>query len=580
MVLPQQFMDELRRRTQLSGIIGKHVKLSRAGSRLRGLCPFHQEKTPSFYVNDSEGFYKCFGCGVGGDAISFLREKEGLEFMEAVRRLADLAGMQVPAQAPADPEAKAKRDKSQAVLEDTMRYFQSCLAQAKGGVADYLKTRALDKETIETFALGYAPEKGLIEHLTKLNHTNEAMIEAGVARLSERDNSIYPYFRNRLMFPIMDRSGKVIAFGGRALAEGQNPKYINSAETPLFKKSAVLYGAHLARAKLKEGLPLLVTEGYMDAIAVNASGCAVAVAPLGTALSEDQISQLWQMTDVPILSFDGDAAGKAAALRVILRALPILKSGKSIRLMLLPQGSDPDDIIRQQGTETFTKLLGETVGLSDSLWNGLAEQHEVQGEGIKDTAKRTKFFTEIRECVKTIKNGAVRSALGDEIEGRIRAERDGIRGFSPQAVGFFHRGPLPKTKPDQRAKLILAILMEYPQLIVEYSEKLAMLAFRNSAMDKCRKVILGAVAQEQNLEKETLHDYLTECGFGNIKADALLKDTNYKYEDLISLLIDEAEERLLELLYMESITPRKRSPSPMERTGVNVDASASPAQSD
>ena len=561
MVLPQQFMDELRRRTQLSGIIGKHVKLSRAGSRMRGLCPFHQEKTPSFYVNDSEGFYKCFGCGVGGDAISFLREKEGLEFMEAVRRLADLAGMQVPAQAPADPEAKAKRDKSQAVLEDTMRYFQSCLAQAKDEVADYLKTRALDQETIEIFALGYAPEKGLIEHLTKLNHTNEAMIEAGVARLSERDNSIYPYFRNRLMFPIMDRSGKVIAFGGRALAEGQNPKYINSAETPLFKKSAVLYGAHLARAKLKEGLPLLVTEGYMDAIAVNASGCAVAVAPLGTALSEDQISQLWQMTDVPILSFDGDAAGKAAALRVILRALPILKSGKSIRLMLLPQGSDPDDIIRQQGTEAFTKLLGETVGLSDSLWNGLAEQHEVQTEdGIKDIAKRTKFLEEIRNAIKEIKNGGVRRAFSDEIEGRIGAMRQHLRGTSQRGGGFFRQGPLPKMNPDQRAKLILAILLEHPQLIAEYSEQLVMVGFRNSAMDKCRGAMLGAVAQEQDLNKETLHDYLTECGFGNIKTNVLLKGT--KYENLSSMLIDEAKKRLLELLHLESKTPRKKPTSP------------------
>ena len=576
MVLPQQFMDELRRRTQLSGIIGKHVKLTRAGSRLRGLCPFHQEKTPSFYVNDSEGFYKCFGCGVGGDAISFLREKEGLEFMEAVRRLADLAGMQVPAQAPVDPEAKAKRDKSQAVLEDTMRYFQSCLAQAKGSVADYLKTRALDQATIETFALGYAPEKGLIEHLTKLNHTNDVMIEAGVARLSERDNSIYPYFRNRLMFPIMDRSGKVIAFGGRALAEGQNPKYINSAETPLFKKSAVLYGFHLARSKLKEGLPLLVTEGYMDAIAVNASGCAVAVAPLGTALSEDQISQLWQMTDVPILSFDGDAAGKAAALRVILRALPILKSGKSIRLMLLPQGSDPDDIIRQQGKDAFTKLLGETVGLIDALWNGLAEQHEVQTEeGMRDTGKRTRFFSEIRECVRTIKNRGVMSALGDEIEGRIRAIRNSIRGFSPEPVGFFSQGPLPKIIRAKRTKVILAILLEHPQLIIDYYEELLNLKFRDSRMNKYLGAMLNAPAQEQNLDKEALHDYLTENKFGNIKNDVSLKDVKYA-DHLAWMLIDEAGERLIELLEIESKMLRPKSDPPIISAGNNPNASASP----
>ncbi|MEK9860712.1 MAG: DNA primase, partial [Alphaproteobacteria bacterium] len=322
MALPQHFMDELRRRTSLSQVIGRHVKLTKKGDRYLGLCPFHQEKTPSFHVRDGDGYYHCFGCGVSGDAISFLRDQEGLGFMDAVRQLADAAGMDVPASKPQDPEQAAKRSKSMVILDEAARQFQSALATGDNPAAAYLKNRGIDQSAIETFRLGFAPRSGLIEALKRFGHSPEEIIESGMARISDRDQSRYEMFRHRLMFPITDNRGQVIAFGARALTDDQKPKYLNSAESPIFQKKHVLYGMDLARVAVRQGLPLVVAEGYMDVIAIHQSGVAAAVAPLGTALTEEQIKLLWRMDDQPILCFDGDVAGKSAALKALIRSLP------------------------------------------------------------------------------------------------------------------------------------------------------------------------------------------------------------------------------------------------------------------
>ena len=568
MALPQQFMDELRRRTVLSGIVGKRVNLTKKGGRMVGLCPFHSEKTPSFHVRDDEGYYHCFGCGVSGDAITFLREKEGMDFMEAVRLLADMAGMEVPSSGPVDPEAAGRRDERLAAVDDAARYFQSALArevESGGAVAEYLARRGVEAGQREEFRLGYAPRQGHLEALAKAGHSPEVLLETGISRRSEKDNSVYPYFRHRLMFPIMDGRGRAIAFGARALDDDQQPKYLNSAETPLFQKKSVLYAAHLARPRVRDGLPLLVTEGYMDAIAVHSSGLAASVAPLGTALTEDQIRLLWRIHDQPVLCFDGDAAGRSAALKAVLRALPMLEPGKSMRLMPLPPGSDPDDILRQQGREAFAGLLGETVPLVDVLWDGVAA-----GYDLADASSRAGFWNEIRQHVRQIGNGQMRASLGDEIEARIGSMRDAVRaagGGDARGHGGsrgFGRMPVsprnirrPKMLPDQRGRLILALLVEHPRLITEHFEQIAQLSFSEGETEKLRQTVLNAVNSSADLDVEGFRHHLDEYGFGGMRAGVLLEGMEGRMRhDPASIDIDKARELLAEALRLEARATR------------------------
>ncbi|MEC7372019.1 MAG: DNA primase [Pseudomonadota bacterium] len=310
MAVPPEFIEDLRQRVPLSDIVGKRVKLVRKGNRYSGLCPFHSEKTPSFSVVDDQGFYHCFGCGVHGDAISFLRETDGLDFMEAVERLASMAGLTVPRSAPEDPQRTRQRKAALDILEETTKYFQAGLKRDDGRVAArYLHGRGLDAGAVGSYRLGYAPRGGLRAALAARGFTDEDMLAAGVVRRSERDGELFDYFRDRVMFPIEDRQGRVIAFGARALGDAQ-PKYLNSGEGPTFSKKSVLYGWVQAREGLRRKLPLLVAEGYMDVIAIQQSGVATAVAPLGTALTEEQIAHLWKLHDEPVLCFDGDAAGQ------------------------------------------------------------------------------------------------------------------------------------------------------------------------------------------------------------------------------------------------------------------------------
>ena len=549
MALPQHFMDELRRRVTLSDVIGKRVVLKKQGNRRVGLCPFHNEKSPSFHVRDDEGYYHCFGCGAGGDAITFLREKEGMAFMDAVRSLAEMAGMDVPDSGPHDPEASARRNQALAILDDAARYFQSTLAAGETPAGRYLASRGLDQRAIEMFRLGYAPRQGLIPGLSKLGHEEAQMLDSGLVRRSDRDQSVYPYFRHRLMFPIFDSRGKVIAFGGRALDDDQQPKYINSAESPLFQKKSVLYGAHLARAAVKDGLPLLVTEGYMDVIAVHMSGLAAAVAPLGTALTEDQISLLWRMDEQPVLCFDGDRAGKAAALKALIRALPLLEPGKTLRLMLLPPGQDPDDVLRQQGRDAFSALLKQSISFLDALWDGLSTDVD-----LADPAARAGFWQDIRNHVRQIGHPQMRAAIGDEVESRIAAMRAASRGrggvSSYQPIRQVSR---PKLVPEPRARLILAILIEHPELIAEFYEQVGMLTFHHEKMEKIRQIVINAVIISSNLDDASFRHHLNEFGFGEIRGTTLLDGMEKRITfDPADIPVEVARQRLSEVIKLEA----------------------------
>ncbi|HLJ63670.1 MAG TPA: DNA primase, partial [Stellaceae bacterium] len=344
MSFPPAFLDELRRRLSLAERVGRRVKLIRRGREFIGLCPFHNEKTPSFSVVEEKEFYHCFGCGAHGDIISFCMQTESLSFPEAVETLARQAGLDLPKP---DPEARARfeaRVSLQQAIEAACVFFEERLASAQGAPARaYLERRGLDPATITRFRLGYAPEgRQALKRALGEKFPDSMLIEAGLIRKGE-DGASFDYFHHRVMFPISDRRGEIIAFGARTLGDGQ-PKYLNSPETPLFQKGQVLYGLATARAAAARQPQAIVTEGYLDVIALQRAGFTTAVAPLGTALGEAQLAELWRMAPEPVLCFDGDAAGERAAARALERALPLLKPGFSLRFASLPAGEDPDTL--------------------------------------------------------------------------------------------------------------------------------------------------------------------------------------------------------------------------------------------
>lgn len=511
MAVPPEFIEDLRQRVPLSDVVGRRVKLIRKGRRHSGLCPFHAEKTPSFSVVDDDGFYHCFGCGVHGDAISFLREMDGLEFMEAVDRLAEMAGLAVPRTVPQDPAASRQRKAALDILEETTLFFEAALRRDDGRDATrYLKQRGLDSAIVKTYRIGYSPRMGLRAALKDKGFSDEDMLAAGVIRKSDRDGSLYDYFRDRVMFPIENRQGKVIAFGARALGDAQ-PKYLNSGEGPTFSKKAVLYGWVQAREGLRRNLPLVVAEGYMDVIAIHHSGAAAAVAPLGTALTPEQIALLWKLHDEPVLCFDGDAAGQRAQTRALERILPLLEPGRSARLAVLPEGKDPDDLIAASGPEGFRKVIGTARSLIDSLWE------QVQAEfDIRQPEARAQFWQAVRGHVRSIGNNQVRSAYGDEIESRIAAMRNQIRGISSMVAP--RRASRPQTGLINRHRAVVALLLAHPSLVSANFEALSMLDSGDQSLESLKKALIDAVIRDPDLDAEAINYHLKGLNLDDVLA--------------------------------------------------------------
>ena len=511
MAVPPEFIEDLRQRVPLSDVVGRRVKLIRKGRRHSGLCPFHAEKTPSFSVVDDDGFYHCFGCGVHGDAISFLREMDGLEFMEAVERLAEMAGLAVPRTAPQDPAASRQRKAALDILEETTLFFEAALRRDDGRDATrYLKQRGLDSAIVKTFRIGYSPRMGLRAALKDKGFSDEDMLAAGVIRKSDRDGSLYDYFRDRVMFPIENRQGKVIAFGARALGDAQ-PKYLNSGEGPTFSKKAVLYGWVQAREGLRRNLPLVVAEGYMDVIAIHRSGAAAAVAPLGTALTPEQIALLWKLHDEPVLCFDGDAAGQRAQTRALERILPLLEPGRSARLAVLPEGKDPDDLIAASGPEGFRKVIGTARSLVDSLWEQIQAEFD-----IRQPEARAQFWQAVRGHVRSIGNNQVRSAYGDEIESRIAAMRNQIRGISSMVAP--RRASRPQTGLINRHRAVVALLLAHPSLVSANFEALSMLDSGDQSLESLKKALIDAVIRDPDLDAAAINYHLQQLNLGNAVA--------------------------------------------------------------
>jgi DNA primase len=415
MTLTPAWLDELRARTQLSTLVARTVKITKAGREYKGCCPFHNEKTPSFYVNDEKGFYHCFGCSAHGDAIRWMTDHRGLPFMDAVKELADAAGLEVPA---ADPQARERTERANSlydVMQAAADWFTEQLNGVEGAEARaYISKRGLRADTVKGFGLGYAPDAKTKLKTALARFGEDKLIEAGLLiKVDEKDS--YDRFRGRLMIPIRDARGRVIAFGGRILAQGE-PKYLNSPDTPLFDKGRTLYNLDRAASASRKSDRVLVVEGYMDVIALAQAGIDEAVAPLGTALTEHQIARLWRMSAQPILCFDGDSAGQKAAIRAIGRALPGLAPAQSLRFVTLPQGQDPDDVVKSGGRTAMETILSAAEPLVERLW-----RHELDAEPLTTPEAKAGLRQRLRNHAQAIADPNVRDQYQLEFQQRFDA---------------------------------------------------------------------------------------------------------------------------------------------------------------
>jgi DNA primase len=511
---PPAFLDELRNRISLPGLIGRRVKLVRRGREFAGLCPFHHEKTPSFYVVEDKSFFHCFGCGAHGDVVGFVMRADNLDFIEAVEKLAGEAGLAVPQASPQERERAQRQKTLLEAMEAAATFYEGKLwAPAGSRAREYLHERGLDPDTIRRFRLGWAPEdrQGLRRALGA-DFPDTMLIEAGLIRRSEEGDT-FDYFRNRVIFPIGDRAGRVIAFGGRVVGEGQ-PKYLNSPDSPLFEKGRVLYGWSAARAGVARdpeagGTGVIVTEGYMDVIALHRAGFTAAVAPLGTALTEFQLHELWRLAPEPTLCFDGDVAGQQAAIRALRRALPLLRPGQSLHFAVLPQGEDPDSIIRASGRSGFYHVLAAARPLVDMLW-----ESEVRG-APRDTPERLAGIrSRLMEHVKTISDRTVRSEFEILFKKRCDpwdARRKSQRTPPSKAV---RDGPEPPPRPAEQVQRqnLFRILLKFPGLILVVAEEFARLEIPEPELDGLRRKILEADTLLAGLDARAIRQHLVKNG--------------------------------------------------------------------
>ena len=525
MTLSPAWLDELRARTTLSAIIAPSVKLIRAGREFKACCPFHQEKTPSFTINDEKGFYHCFGCQAHGDAIRFLTDHRGLPFMDAVKELAAKAGMDVPAP---DPQARERADRV-ASLTDVMAAAQTWFAEqlrgTKGTSArDYLTKRGISAEQVAQFGIGFAPDSrgALKSALAKLGE--DKLIETGML-IKPDDGDPYDRFRGRLMIPIRDQRGRVIAFGGRILGEGE-PKYLNSPDTPLFDKGRTLYNIDRAGPASRSANRLIVVEGYMDVIALDRAGIAEVVAPNGTAVTEAQLERMWRLDPAPILCFDGDSAGRKAAIRAALRALPLLAPERTLRFVELPPGQDPDDLVSSGGREAIEALLANPEPLDARLW-----RHERDSAPLATPEARAGFKQRLIEHSRAIGHADLGRIYRDQwlerFDREIAPRRQPARQWQPRQQD---RGPFRPFKPFDppvgeearaiaangidapTARALLLGFINFPEEIAAHSEALAALPIPDRKAAHLRDELVNAAFAGSALDRDSIATILAGDG--------------------------------------------------------------------
>ncbi len=567
MSFPPAFLEELRARLPLSEVVGKRLRLVRAGREFQAPCPFHNEKTPSFTVNDAKGFFHCFGCGAHGDVIGFTMRHDHLTFPEAVEALAGLANLPVPRTAPEERQRYERQKSLHEVVEAATRWFEQQLRQPGGAAAlAYLRRRGLDDEALAAFRLGYAPPEGggLRAALEREGFAVKDMLEAGLVKQpAEGGRAPFSFFRHRVMFPVADRRGRIVAFGGRLVegegpgraavagtAERPQPKYINTGETPLFHKGQLLYGLSRARQAAAEGKPVIVVEGYMDVIALVRAGYPGAVAPLGTAMTETQIETAWKLYPgrerFPVLCFDGDNAGKRAAFRAVERVLPLLQPDQSVRVAFLPAGEDPDSLIRGRGAAAFESVLMAAKSLVDVVW-----EMETEGRAFDTPESKAGLEAALNGRVDHIAERAVQTFYREEMRRRLkeafwsRPQRtftpnkpNAAAGPRPAARPPWPGAPRPKPTaatggpPQQRPRagawlwprILLATLINHPELLEEYHEQLAHTEIPEPGLDALRHALIAAAAEPPS--SEALCQRIRGQGDGET-LDDLLSGTTY-----------------------------------------------------
>ena len=529
MTLTPQWLDELRARTLLSGLIGRTVKITKAGREFRACCPFHNEKTPSFYVNDEKGFYHCFGCSAHGDAIRWMTDQRGLPFMDAVKELAQQAGMEVPA---ADPRAVERAERANSlydVMTAASHWFIQQLQGIEGAEArSYLEKRGIRAETITAFGIGFAPDSKSKLKAALTSFGADKLIESGLL-ISVDEKEPYDRFRGRIMIPIRDPRGRVIAFGGRILGAGE-PKYLNSPDTPLFDKGRTLYNLDLAASASRKTARIVVVEGYMDVIALAQAGIGDVVAPLGTALTEQQIERLWRLSDVPVLCFDGDSAGQKAGQRAALRALPHLAPAKSLAFATLPKGQDPDDVVQKGGARAMEALLADPEPLVDLIWKS-----ESDAAPLRTPEDRAGFRQRLNNHAQAIGHGDVRGQYLSEFRARFDAQ------FNQQSAQRGRFAPGKRFQPERPltnqtrsiggggvapvfARAIVAGLLRHPSMILACGDALSLLVIDDPELDHLRLILLDAAYDGEMLDSDALIPICDSAGLGELAAT--LMDAN------------------------------------------------------
>jgi DNA primase len=589
-----QFLDELKARLPVSEVVGRLVKLMRSGRELKGLSPFNKEKTPSFFVNDQKEAWFDFSSGKNGSIFDFVMLTEGVSFPEAVERLAQIAGVALPKVSQEDEQRDARRKTLHDIMELAAKFFEATLAGRSGAKArGYLADRSLDPATQLKFRLGYATNErfALKEHLGSHGIPVEDMVEAGLL-VSGGDIPLpFDRFRDRVMFPITDMRGRTIAFGGRALEKDAQAKYLNSPETPLFHKGATLYNIASARQAAHEGAIIVAVEGYVDVIAMVTAGFPAAVAPLGTALTEDQLALLWKMADEPVLCFDGDKAGLRAAYRAVELAMPRLKPGKSLKFALLPEGQDPDDLLRSAGREAVAEVVGAARPLAAMLW-----ARETEGHSFDTPERRAALEARINEVTSGIADESVRKYYRQDFNARLSQffapaqnsrgnfqrgqnqnygqnwrERGGAdwqrrQGAFPRPVAGgktmpyvvvsqqlasspVHRGH--RTAVSKREALILQAALNYPWLLHDHLEELASLEFTHADAERLKGALIDIAAHsaapdaesiKAELERRNLHDTMeriasaiTTSSVWGARPDAAPEDVLVTWQQLVAL---------------------------------------------
>ncbi|QDZ11035.1 DNA primase [Devosia ginsengisoli] len=541
-----QFLDEIRQRLPITQVVGEHVMWDKRKSQpgkgdMWACCPFHGEKSPSFHADDRRGIYHCFGCGVSGDHFKFLIEKAGMSFPEAVEKLAGMAGVPMPARDERQEKREAERKSLIDVMELATKYFEAALSHNIGARArGYLLERGVSAQSQTRFRIGFAPDSrnGLKEHLAANGVSAQDMIDTGLVTSRDDDPLTYDRFRNRVMFPIMDFRGRVIAFGGRAMSADVPAKYLNSPETELFHKRQTLYNGQTARQAARDGSTVVVVEGYLDVIAAVAAGFEGTVAPLGTALTEEHLQLLWRMTDSPILCFDGDKAGLKAAERAADLVMPHLKPGFTVRIATLPEGQDPDDLIKAQGRGAFADVLERARSLSDVIWS-----METGGLVPETPEARAALQARLRERANGIQDGSVRFHYAQAFDEKLRAffapvrqnrfePRGGQQRYGQSGAYGYPRGGTPRLvvsdtlrnsrllKPGALAEAtpreaaIILSLVNHPALVEDKFEALAALDFETPTAQKVMNEILSLVVRHHDISGDDLKAALGVRGNG------------------------------------------------------------------